>query len=331
MGGQIALHTALRHPRARALARAARLEPGVRARRHRSRGLEAAPPRSAGRRRDAGEHRRARAPLDHGARTPTTARSPPPSRRCRASRPTGCARRSSACPRTTCAAGSARSPCRRSCSSASTTRRRRSRTPRRSPPASAGARLQIIPGAGHISNLEAPEAVNVALREHLDAVEAARMTEWRWLDVFAAPAARLRAQPRRGRRGALGVGQPARAGRDEPHRRADAGRSRLRRRRADARRTRARWRCARPAPRVALAGNRGAIAGARGRRPRDRLHRRGPAARARARRDPARRRARADDQQRAPRELRALRRGPDARARASSAAWPCSRRRPRCA
>jgi 3-oxoadipate enol-lactonase len=36
----------------------------------------------------------------------------------------------------------------------------------------AGARLQIIPGAGHVSNLEAPEAVSSALREHLDAVEA---------------------------------------------------------------------------------------------------------------------------------------------------------------
>ncbi|MDX6630332.1 MAG: hypothetical protein QOH00_2578 [Gaiellales bacterium] len=36
----------------------------------------------------------------------------------------------------------------------------------------AGARLQIVPAAGHISNLEAPEAVNVALREHLDAAEA---------------------------------------------------------------------------------------------------------------------------------------------------------------
>jgi 3-oxoadipate enol-lactonase len=36
----------------------------------------------------------------------------------------------------------------------------------------AGARLQIIPGAGHITNLEAPEAVNIALREHLDAAEA---------------------------------------------------------------------------------------------------------------------------------------------------------------
>ena len=55
-------------PRARALARAARLEPGVRPRRHRSRGVEAPPPRSARRGRDAGEHRRAGAPLDHGAR-----------------------------------------------------------------------------------------------------------------------------------------------------------------------------------------------------------------------------------------------------------------------
>jgi len=36
----------------------------------------------------------------------------------------------------------------------------------------AGARLQIIPAAVHISNLEAPEAVNIALREHLDAAEA---------------------------------------------------------------------------------------------------------------------------------------------------------------
>ena len=35
-----------------------------------------------------------------------------------------------------------------------------------------GARLQIIPGAGHISNLEAPEAVNIALREHLDGMGA---------------------------------------------------------------------------------------------------------------------------------------------------------------
>jgi len=36
-----------------------------------------------------------------------------------------------------------------------------------------GARLEIIPGCGHISNLEAPEAVNAALREHFGAVESA--------------------------------------------------------------------------------------------------------------------------------------------------------------
>jgi 3-oxoadipate enol-lactonase len=37
-----------------------------------------------------------------------------------------------------------------------------------------GATLQIIPGAGHVSNLEAPEAVNDALLAHLASVEAAR-------------------------------------------------------------------------------------------------------------------------------------------------------------
>jgi 3-oxoadipate enol-lactonase len=37
-----------------------------------------------------------------------------------------------------------------------------------------GARLEIVPDCGHVSNLEAPEAVNAALRAHLDAVEAAR-------------------------------------------------------------------------------------------------------------------------------------------------------------
>ena len=87
--------------------------------------------------------------------------------------------------RTTCARASARSPCRRSCSSASATRRRRSSYAEALAAGIPGARLQIIPGAGHIANLEAPEAVNAALREHLDAVEAAAMTEWRWLDVFA--------------------------------------------------------------------------------------------------------------------------------------------------
>jgi 3-oxoadipate enol-lactonase len=37
-----------------------------------------------------------------------------------------------------------------------------------------GALLQIIPAAGHVSNLEAPEPVNAALRAHLDAVEGLR-------------------------------------------------------------------------------------------------------------------------------------------------------------
>ncbi len=37
-----------------------------------------------------------------------------------------------------------------------------------------GAVLRIAPGAGHIANVEAPEAVNAALRAHLGAVEAAR-------------------------------------------------------------------------------------------------------------------------------------------------------------
>ncbi len=37
-----------------------------------------------------------------------------------------------------------------------------------------GATLQVVPGAGHISNLEAPDAVNAALRSHLETVEAAR-------------------------------------------------------------------------------------------------------------------------------------------------------------
>jgi 3-oxoadipate enol-lactonase len=37
-----------------------------------------------------------------------------------------------------------------------------------------GAALRIVPGAGHVSNLEAPDAVNAALRSHLETVEAAR-------------------------------------------------------------------------------------------------------------------------------------------------------------
>jgi pimeloyl-ACP methyl ester carboxylesterase len=30
-----------------------------------------------------------------------------------------------------------------------------------------GARFEIIPGAGHLSNMEAPEAFNTLLRDHL--------------------------------------------------------------------------------------------------------------------------------------------------------------------
>jgi pimeloyl-ACP methyl ester carboxylesterase len=37
-----------------------------------------------------------------------------------------------------------------------------------------GAALRIVPAAGHVSNLEAPDAVNAALRAHLDAAGAAR-------------------------------------------------------------------------------------------------------------------------------------------------------------
>ena len=139
------------------------------------------------------------------------------------------------------------------------------------------------------------------------------MTEWRWIDVFARQLRALRAQPRRAGGGALGVGQPPRARRDRAHRSADAGRARLRRRRAHA--------CEHRARGLALdrrIGRAGRQSG-RDRRPRRsgpraRLHRRGSAARARARRDPRRRGARAHDQQRAPRELRALRRRPVARA-----------------
>ncbi len=151
-------------PRARALARAARLEPGLRPRRHRPGSLEArcGSMRSTPAQTPACDGR-ARAALDHGA-----------GRRRRRGRRgrrldgahlvrRACARRSSACRRTTCATASARSPRRRSCWSASSTRRRRRPTPRRSPTGIPGATLAIVPGAGHISNLEAPDAVNAAL------------------------------------------------------------------------------------------------------------------------------------------------------------------------
>ena len=194
----------------------------------------------------------------------------------------------------------------------------------------ARARLQIIPGAGHVSNLEAPEAVNIALREHLDAAEAAAMTEWRWLDVFArhlracalgqgevvavlsesasrpelVETSRIAAQMLGGRVYDVVVPTPANTG---PVALRSTGAS------------------------VALAGNRGVVAALASAdlvidcTVEGLLH--APELGA----DPRRRRARADDQQRAPRELRALRRGSDPGASASRGASPCSRQRPRCA
>ena len=138
--------------RPRALARAARLEPGVRARRHRSRGLEAPAPRCARCGRDAREHRRARAALDHGAR-----RRRGRGRRRRRVDGAHLGRRPARRDRVPAVARRARRlgeigrP--RSCSSASTTRRRRSPTPRRSPPASRarGCRSSRAPATSRIS------------------------------------------------------------------------------------------------------------------------------------------------------------------------------------
>ena len=190
-----------------------------------------------------------------------------------------------------------------------------------------GARLQIIPGAGHISNLEAPEAVNIALREHLDAQGRDGMTEWRWIEVFA----------RQLRACALSHGEVVAVLSESASRPELVETSRIAAQMLGGRvydvvvptprEHGARWPCARRAPRSALA--------------------RQPRAPSPAWRRPslvidctvegllhapelgeilARRRARADDQQRAPRELRALRRRPDARGSASRAASRCSRR-----
>ena len=50
-----------------------------------------------------------------------------------------------------------------------------------------GAELVVVPGAGHLLNLENPDAVNDRLRRHWLGVRGDRMsTEWRWVERFAA-------------------------------------------------------------------------------------------------------------------------------------------------
>ena len=200
--------------RARALARPARLEPGVRARRHRSRGLEAAAPRRARRRADAGEHGRARAALDHGA-----------GRRRRRGRRGGrvdgahLGRRAARRGRVPAHARRAR---RASARSRAPTlvlvgehdeetplvvrRGARARHPRRG-----AARSSPAPATSRTSRRRTPSTPRCAPTSKPSRPRDDRVALDRRL---RAPPAPLRAQPRRGRRGALGVGQPPRARRD---------------------------------------------------------------------------------------------------------------------
>ena len=330
MGGQVALHAALRHPaRVRSLA-LLDSSPAF--------GLDGTDPEAwkrlrldrARRRRDAREHRRAGAPLDHGAR-----RRRRRGRRRRRVDVAHLGRRPARGGRVPALARRARAArrdraCRRWCSSASST----SETPLAYAEALAagipGARLQIIPGAGHISNLEAPDAVNAALRAHLDGVEGRRHDRVALARRLRPPAARVRAQRRRGRRRALGVGQPARSSsrRAASPRRcwAVASTTSSCRRRAN----RGPVALRSTGASVALAGNRGAIAALAAADLVIDCTVEGLLHAPELRRDPARRRARADDQQRAPRELRALRRRLRRSASASSTASRCSRRPARC-
>ena len=143
-----------------------------------------------------------------------------------------------------------------------------------------------MPGAGHIANLEAPAAVNALLRAHLDAAEAARMTEWRWIEAFTRAARGVRAE-----RGEVVAVLSESASRRELVETRRLAAQRLGGRVVDV----VVPTPANPGPvpirstgaSVALQGNRAAVAGAGRRRPRHRLHRRGADPRARARRDPA--------------------------------------------
>ena len=251
-----------------------------------------------------------------------------PSRRWRASRPTACAPPSSACRRTTCATASARSRV----PTLVLVGEHDEETPpvvrrgaRRRHPRARGCR--VVPGAGHLANAR---GAGGGQRRCCASISAP--SEQRDDRVALAPGLRASScapcalQPRRGRGRALGVGQPPRAGRDGAARRADAGRPGRRRRRARRPPTRSPVPIRSTGASQALAGNRAAIAALAAAdlvidcTVEGLLHAPelgailGGGARVLM------------ISQRAPRELRALRRRPDAGRAASSAASRCSRR-----
>ncbi len=150
------------------------------------------------------------------------------------------------------------------------------------------------------------------------------MAEWRWVRCFADQLGRCGLTDGRGGGRALGVLQPARAGRDGAPGRGGARRSGVRPRRAHAGQ--------RPAGGHPLHGRVAGAAGEPGRPrragrggARRRLHRRGTAPRAGARHHPGRRRARPDDLQRAPGDLRAPAVRPDAGGTGGAGARPPGR------
>ena len=214
---------------------------------------------------------------------------------------------------TTCARGSARSR------APTLVARRRARqgdaarrTPRRSPTASP-ARARDRPGRRpHREPRGARRGERRAARAPRRR-RGPRVTEWRWIEVFARQLSACALSARRGRRGAVGVGQPARAGRDQPPRGADARRAGSTTSSCRRRPTAARCPSARRAPRSRWPGNRGAIAALAAADLVIDCTVEGLLHAPELGDDPGRRRARADDQQRAPGELRALRRRPHAR------------------